>query len=158
MSENNVADLLAAPDDPYDGNADINKDKQEDARTVKELIEAYLNIRNELRDASAAFKEQEDRLKESLSKISMRLREIGDELGTDTLAVRGLGTAYRNTKVSYRARDWSAFIEWCKQTDNFHCIERRPAKLSVAEIHKSSGEIPPGLDYVAEQEFNVRKA
>lgn len=142
----NVADLLGAPPD------------QEDVRNVEALIRDYLSLREELRLVSEEFNGIEKSLKEAMIKISMRLREIADSQGTDTLAVRGLGTAYRSTKVSYRARDWAAFIVWCKQHDNFHCIERRPAKLAVQEIHKATGEVPPGLDYFAEQEFNIRKS
>jgi hypothetical protein len=142
----NVADLLGAPPE------------QEDTRNVSELIRDYLALRTELKMVSEEFNNIEKALKDAMVKISMKLREIADAQGTDTLAVRGLGTAYRNVKVTYRARDWSAFIEWCKLNDNFHCIERRPAKLAVQGIHKATGEVPPGLDYFAEQEFNIRKS
>lgn len=127
-------------------------------RNVEALIRDYLTLREELRLVSKEFSEIEKASKDAMAKISMRLREIADDMGTDSLAVRGLGTAYRNVKVSYRARDWAAFIDWCKRHDNFHCIERRPAKLAVQEIHKATGAVPPGLDYFAEQEFNIRQS
>jgi len=144
-----VGALMAAPEEPG----------EKDIRNVETLIRDYLALREELREVNEEYKSRVKSLDDAMIKISMRLREIADEQGLDTLAVRGLGTAYRNVKTSYRVRDWSAFISWCKATDNFHCIEKRAAKLSVAAIHTADGgSVPPGLDYIAEQEFNVRKA
>lgn len=129
-----------------------------EAVRVDQLIAEYLLVRDELKLMQQEHSAAEDSMKESLARISMKLRDIADSQNVDTFAVRGIGTAFRVVKESYRATDWEAFIAWCKATDNFHCIERRPAKLAVKALHAVDGVIPPGLDYVAEQEFQVRKA
>lgn len=129
-----------------------------ESKTVDQLVAEYILIRDELKIMKHEHKAAEDNVEEALARLSMRLREIADAQKVDSFAIRGVGTAFRVVKESYRATDWESFINWCKATDNFHCIERRPAKLAVRAIHKEGGIIPPGLDYVAEQEFQVRKA
>ena len=114
--------------------------------------------RDELRAKQQAFKLEEDAMKLRMEQISMWLRDKADELGVDSFKTQ-FGTAYRSVKTSYRVATggWDAFIGWVKETGNFQCLEKRVAKLATKEIHDDTGAIPPGLDYVAEVEFDVRR-
>ena len=127
-------------------------------KSIDEAIEAYVNTRDELRAKQQAFKLEEDAMKLRMEQISMWLRDKADELGVDSFKTQ-FGTAYRSIKTSYRVATggWDAFIGWVKETGNFQCLEKRVAKLATKEIHDDTGEIPPGLDYVAEVEFDVRR-
>ena len=127
-------------------------------KSIDEAIEAYVNTRDELRAKQQAFKLEEDAMKLRMEQISMWLRDKADELGVDSFKTQ-FGTAYRSVKTSYRVATggWDAFIGWVKETGNFQCLEKRVAKLATKEIHDDTGEIPPGLDYVAEVEFDVRR-
>jgi hypothetical protein len=127
-------------------------------KSIDEAIEAYVNTRDELRAKQQAFKLEEDAMKANMEQISMWLRDKADELGVDSFKTQ-FGTAYRSVKTSYRVATggWDNFIGWVKKTGNFQCLEKRVAKLATKEIHDDTGEIPPGLDYVAEVEFDVRR-
>ena len=127
-------------------------------KSIDEAIEAYVNTRDELRAKQQAFKLEEDAMKVRMEQISMWLRDKADELGVDSFKTQ-FGTAYRSVKTSYRVATggWDAFIGWVKETGNFQCLEKRVAKLATKEIHDDTGAIPPGLDYVAEVEFDVRR-
>lgn len=127
-------------------------------KSIDEAIEAYVNTRDELRAKQQAFKLEEDAMKANMEQISMWLRDKADELGVDSFKTQ-FGTAYRSVKTSYRVATggWDAFIGWVKETGNFQCLEKRVAKLATKEIHDDTGAIPPGLDYVAEVEFDVRR-
>ena len=127
-------------------------------KSIDEAIEAYVNTRDELRAKQQAFKLEEDGMKLRMEQISMWLRDKADELGVDSFKTQ-FGTAYRSVKTSYRVATggWDNFIGWVKETGNFQCLEKRVAKLATKEIHDDTGEIPPGLDYVAEVEFDVRR-
>lgn len=152
LAKNNAVDasyVLASMDEP---------EEPPETVTVDKLVSDYILLRDELKIMQQEHTAAEENVKEAMARISMRLREVADAQKVDSFAIRGVGTAFRVVKESYRATDWESFINWCKATDNFHCIERRPAKLAVRAIHKEGGVIPPGLDYVAEQEFQVRKA
>ena len=127
-------------------------------KSIDEAIEAYVNTRDELRAKQQAFKLEEDAMKVRMEQISMWLRDKADELGVDSFKTQ-FGTAYRSVKTSYRVATggWDSFIGWVKETGNFQCLEKRVAKLATKEIHDDTGAIPPGLDYVAEVEFDVRR-
>ena len=127
-------------------------------KSIDEAIEDYVATRDELRAKQQAFKLEEDAMKLRMEQISMWLRDKADELGVDSFKTQ-FGTAYRSVKTSYRVATggWDAFIGWVKETGNFQCLEKRVAKLATKEIHDDTGTIPPGLDYVAEVEFDVRR-
>lgn len=127
--------------------------------SIDEAIKAYVDTRDDLRARQRAFKAEEDGMKEVLEKISMWLRDKADELGVDSFKSNMYGTAFRSVKTSYRVATggWDTFIGWVKETGNFQCLEKRVAKLATKEIHDGTGAIPPGLDYVAEVEFDVRR-
>lgn len=127
-------------------------------KSIDEAIEAYVATRDELRAKQQAFKLEEDAMKLRMEQISMWLRDKADELGVDSFKTQ-FGTAYRSVKTSYRVATggWDTFIGWVKETGNFQCLEKRVAKLATKEIHDDTGAIPPGLDYVAEVEFDVRR-
>jgi hypothetical protein len=127
-------------------------------KSIDEAIEAYVNTRDELRAKQQAFELEEDAMKANMERISMWLRDKADELGVDSFKTQ-FGTAYRSVKTSYRVATggWDNFIGWVKETGNFQCLEKRVAKLATKEIHDDTGKIPPGLDYVAEVEFDVRR-
>lgn len=123
--------------------------------SIDDAIEKYVEMRNYLRVESAKFNTLEKEVKEELERISMWLRNMGDELGVDGFKTK-YGTAFRSVKTKYMMGDWQEFIDWIKETGNYQCLEHRSAKLAVKEIHDVTGEIPPGLNYSAEVEFDVR--
>jgi len=127
--------------------------------SIDEAIKAYVETRDELRARQHAFNEEERALKSVLEQISMWLRDKADELGVDSFKSNLYGTAFRSIKTSYRVATggWDDFLSWVKDTGNFQCLEKRVAKLATKEIHDSTGVIPPGLDYTAEVEMDVRR-
>jgi hypothetical protein len=126
-----------------------------DFEKVDDAIEAFVEMRNVKRKFDKEAKEKSAEMEFFLDSISMWLRDKADAIGVDSFVSKQFGTAYRNTKKSYRVEDWDAFIEYIKETDNFQLLERRVAKKAAAEIHAEERAIPPGLLYVEEVEFNV---
>lgn len=126
--------------------------------SIKEMLEAYMNTRDALDVRRKEYQTYEASAKDLLERISMALRDKADEQGVDNFTVKGFATAYRNVKTSYRVNDWNSVVRYIQDTGNFHILEKRVAKLAVAEIHKETGDIPPGLDFNMEVEFNVRRA
>ena len=126
--------------------------------TVAEAVACYVSLRDEFREDSATFNERETAVKYELERISMWLRDKGDELGVDSFATPS-GTAYRKINTTYRIQDWASFREWMKATDNLQCVEKRPAKLAVKEVIEQdpNHEVPPGLEAFVEVEFAVNR-
>jgi hypothetical protein len=165
----NVVALFEAPQGPegeeHASHSDpLNKlgDEERDvirlrSMKVNDIVLEFLGTRDLLDEKRAEYNALEKRLKEELERKSMILKEKADELGVDNFNVRGVATAYRNNKTSYRVGDWDAFSAWVLQTGNTQCLEKRVAKLATVEVEKHLGEVPPGVLKEVEQEFLVRR-
>lgn len=125
---------------------------------VDAIVAEYLGTRDHLDEKRHEYQRVEKELKETLDRMSMVLREKADEIGVDNFNVRGLATAYRNVKTSYRVGDWEAFSQWIIDTKNTQCLEKRVAKLATVEVERAMGAVPPGVDKIEEVEFLVRRA
>jgi hypothetical protein len=128
----------------------------EDNLSVSDAVEKYLEIRAELDIKRKIYNAFESDSKEAMQHISRWLIRIADDMGTDSFACRGVGTAFRTKKTRYSICDFDALVEYVKETDNFQIFEKRAAKLATKEIHDSEG-LPPGIDYYEEEEFQIRK-
>lgn len=124
--------------------------------SLDEAINVYVATRDALGVERKAYNTYEAKANAYMDRIEMFIKDKADELGVDSVRTKS-GTAYRTVKTSYRVGNWDAFLEWMKETGNFHCLEKRAAKLAVKEIHDESAEVPPGLEYRAEVCFDVRR-
>jgi hypothetical protein len=132
------------------------EDNELRARTIDELIKMGVEIRDELKDEAQKFKKYEADAKGILLRIGMALKEKGDELGVDSFKT-GQGTAYRNLKESYRVGDWNQVLPFIQQNNYWNMLEKRVGKLATKEIHQQTGAIPPGVEYVVEEVFVIRR-
>lgn len=127
------------------------------ASSIQDIVLEFLGTRDQLDTERHAWQKLEADLKARLSMMSMVMREMGDKLGVDNFAIRGIGTAYRNTKTTYKVQNWAEFTKWLDETKNFQCLEKRVAKLATSEIERELGTVPPGIDKGSEVEFLVRR-
>jgi hypothetical protein len=125
--------------------------------TTEELIAETLCIREELSEKRKEWETFEAMKKERLEIIQMRLREIADSVGTDSLKCK-FGTAFKQVKEYFRVGDWDQIVEYIKETGNFHMLEKRIGKLATKEIYEVTGKLPPGVEYSSEIEMVIRKA
>lgn len=123
---------------------------------IATAVANYVSLRDMLGIERKSWEDHEKDVKFEQDRISMFLRDKGDEMGVDSFATPS-GTAYRNVKTSYRIEDWDKYATWLLATNNLQCLEKRPAKLAVKEIHDETGDVPPGLILYTEVEFNVRR-
>lgn len=125
-------------------------------KTIDELIGMGVEVRDELKEEKAKFNKYEASAKAMLLRISHQLKLKGDELGVNSFQT-GSGTAYRNLKESYRVGDWALCLAFMQETGNWQMLEKRVAKLATKEIHSATKQIPPGVEYVAEETFVIRR-
>lgn len=123
---------------------------------IQQAVGNYVELRDMLGIERKAWEDHEFTVKEEMTRISMWLRDKGDELGVDSFNTP-YGTAYRNIKKSFRIEDWQAYSNWMRETDNMQCVEKRAAKLAVQDVVDELGTLPPGLSEWVEVEFNVRR-
>lgn len=132
------------------------EDNELKQRSIDELIKMGVEIRDELREESQKFKKYEASAKDMLARIGMALKMKGDELGVDSFKTSE-GTAYRNIKETYRVGVWDQVLPYIIENQYWHMLEKRIGKLATKEIHKATGAIPPGVEYVVEEVFAIRR-
>lgn len=124
--------------------------------SIDDAINTFVATRDDLDRERKAYNKYEARAKSYMGRIQNYIKDKADDLGVDSFKTKS-GTAYRSVKTGYRVGTWDDFIEWVKASGNFQCLEKRAAKNAVKEIHDDTGEIPPGLEYHQEIEFDVRR-
>ena len=131
--------------------------QQLDHSKVEEMIAKYILVRNKLTLGRKSFETFETSAKAIQDVLNATLVQLGNETGVESFKTAS-GTAFRKIKKSYRVEDWDAYSAWLLETGNMHCVEKRPAKMAVEEIHTENGEVPPGLRFEQEIEYQFRKA
>jgi len=121
------------------------------------LVKSYVDLRNELDERRKEYQELEAKIKSELDGIALEVMSIANDLGVDNFKTP-FGTAYRNTKTSYKVLDWEEFMDWAIENDATHAVQKRVTKSAIDEIVDEKGEIPPGLDLFTEITFNFRAA
>ena len=123
---------------------------------IQSAVGNYVELRDLLSVDRKSWEDYESMVKDEMTRISMYLRDKGDEFGVDSFSTP-YGTAYRNVKTSYRIESWEDYSAWMRDTNNMQCVEKRPAKLAVKDVIDECGYLPPGLTEFVEVEFNVRR-
>lgn len=125
-------------------------------KNVKEIIKEYVLLRDDLKDWLRQRDNEEKERKEVLEKLEVLLLNEADKSGVSSFKTK-YGTAYKVLTEHYRISDWSSFIAFVKETDNFSLLQKRVTKTVAKEVHSETGELPRGLDYFSEYKINVRR-
>lgn len=122
---------------------------------IDELISTYIQARNQLGTDRKGYKAREAAVKNHMAMISMAIKEKADPLGVDNFKTEA-GTAFRNEKETFKINDWDAFVDYIKETGNFHTLQKRVSPLAIKDIRTVDGSIPPGVEGRTVIEFSVR--
>lgn len=125
--------------------------------TPKETIKEYMNLRMELYDLRAHFKDEEMILKNKMEALEGDLKTIMDSLGVDSLKTE-FGTAYLKMTSHVSTADKSAFLDYVKNTGQWDLLDIRGSKTSLESFIEENQVIPPGIDVYKEQTVGIRKA
>ncbi len=120
--------------------------------TPKELIERYQAIKAQRSELTR----QDNELKEQLTEIEGRLSVALDELGADSLAVRGLGTVYRTEEIVPSVDDWDTFNSFVRDNDMLYLFQRRLNATAYRELLQQGVEVM-GLNPTQITKITVRK-
>lgn len=123
---------------------------------IVELVEKYLQIRDNLDVERKQFKSYESDAKAAMELLAERLKVLGAAFGVDSFKTKA-GTAYETNKEIYRVEDWPAFVEYVVSTENYQLLEKRVAKNAAREILEETGEPPTGIFHDSIPVFLVRK-
>ena len=125
--------------------------------TPEDAIRDYAKFKEQLDEATDALKEAiaalpqqkvVEKLEAKLNKIKSFISYKMQELGTDSLGVKGVGSFTANTTENFNIENFEALTEWMQKQDEipFQMFYRKLNQSNVKEVREvNGGELPPGV-------------
>jgi len=130
--------------------------KVEDVDDVN-LLQLFIALRDRRTARKAAYNEEDAGDRSKQEKIETEfLRRFGDR-GIDNVSARGVGTAYRSTRVSATVADWDSLLGHIQDQDAWELLERRVNKTAVEQFKDQHEDLPPGVNWSESQVVNFRR-
>jgi len=127
------------------------------ANEVEQLVERYIQVRDKKQEIANAAKEKIAKLDALLKKMEGALLATFQDAGIES-AKCSSGTAYRSTRSSATVADWEACLNYIRENDLWHMLERRVSKDAVVQFREEHNDLPPGVNFREEIVVNVRRA
>ena len=124
---------------------------------IDAVIEGYLALRGQKEALAKQQKEAMEPLTTKMEKIENWLQAQLQSQGMTSVAAKGIGTAYLETRTDASVADWDAAFAWIRQTEQWAFLERRVAKSVVKDYMEAHGDVPPGIAVNSEVVLRVRK-
>ena len=125
---------------------------------IDQVIAGYVALRSQKEALSKKQKEEMAPLNDKMDKLELWLRSQLQAQGVTSIASKGNGTAFLETKTDAGVEDWDATLEWVKVTGAWEFLEKRVAKSVVKDYMEAHGEVPPGIKISQEVVVRVRKS
>ena len=124
---------------------------------MSDLVAKYIQLRDKKAEYKAEYEAKVAQIEEILDKIEGKFLQVFEESGMDSVKTEA-GTAYKSTRVSVTTGDKDAFMEFVRTNDEWPLLEVRPSKSAVEEYRAAHDDLPPGINWRAEQVVNIRRS
>lgn len=126
---------------------------------VEELVEAYLNVRDERDKAKQEYETKDAALKDDLGQLETMILSVCNKVGADSIKTKH-GTAIRSLKERYYSTDWDNFKKFVVEQDAVDLLERRIHQGNFKAYLSEHGDdgLPPGVNVMREYGISVRKS
>lgn len=124
---------------------------------MSDLVAKYIQLRDKKAEYKAEYEAKVAQIEEILDKIEGKFLQVFEESGMDSVKTEA-GTAYKSTRVSVTTGDKDAFMEFVRANDEWPLLEVRPSKSAVEEYRAAHDDLPPGINWRAEQVVNIRRS
>jgi len=126
---------------------------------TEELVEAYINIRNQREKLLREFEAADGALKEDLQKLEAALLDICNSVNADSIKTTH-GTVMRKLNERFFCQDWDNFYKYVLDNEAVQLLERRIHQSNFREdLKEIEGDgLPPGVNVMREYGVSVRKA
>lgn len=123
---------------------------------IEDVVELYINLRDEHTAITKAAKEKVVGIKEKMLKLEAYIQQKAGEVGVTSFKT-DKGTAFLATSNFANVADWDLVLAWIKEQEAYDCLERRVNKTAIKEHIDASGSVPPGVTYGTKLGVSVRR-
>lgn len=125
--------------------------------TLQEAVSNYIVLRDKLDAEKQAFKERTAKIEALKDKLEALIMTRLDAEGLESVRTE-FGTAYKSLKTSATVADWDQVLPFILQHELWPMLERRVNKTVVEQYKQEHGVLPPGINWNAEYQINVRRS
>jgi hypothetical protein len=124
--------------------------------TVDELIAAYITLRDVKTALKIKYEARAKIITDEMTKLEGQLQEKMNELNVNALPTDA-GTAYKVKTESATVSDMDALLDYVRENDAWHLLEKRVSKTGVRAILDENQPLPPGVNWYTSTAVNIRK-
>jgi len=122
-----------------------------------DLIERYIKIRDAKKEVEERHKEELQPYKDQLEKIEAYFLNHFNEENVDSVAINGVGTAFKQVRTSAKVNCWDTLIKFILENDHLEMLEKRVSKGAVEAYRDEFKDLPPGIDWAEVAVVNIRR-
>lgn len=124
--------------------------------SVEDIIGAYVNLRSKKDQLNAAHNERIKKLNERMAKLEvwLQMKMALDKVNSFNT---NAGTAYKTMVEHASVSDMDALLEFIKENEAWHLLEKRVSKNGVRAYIDEEQPIPPGVNWYTSTAIHVRK-
>lgn len=123
---------------------------------IEDVIRKYMDLRFKKEELERATKEKVSVIKAAMEKLETYLLTRMDEDGVTSFKTP-YGTAFVTQAEFASVTDWMQTLEYVKENDAFHLLEKRVNKTSIRTWMGEGNPIPPGVDWTVKRDVGIRK-
>ncbi len=122
-----------------------------------DYIAKYVQVRDKVKVIKARHKEELDPFNKAMALIENKLLGALNDQKLDSFKATGVGTAFKTTRTSVKILDFDVSLDYIRNNNLWHMLEKRLSKTAVAEFVESSGGDFPGSNIVNEITVQIRR-
>lgn len=122
---------------------------------IDKVIARYMQFRQERDDIERVAKEKIKTIDASMDKLEAFILAKMEAEGVTTFKTP-FGTAFKSTSDFASVSSWDDTLEFIKDQEAWHLLERRVNKIAVRE-YVDSGSVPPGVTYGTKVNVSIRR-
>lgn len=124
---------------------------------VEKLVKVYLKIKQKRAEITAAFNEEEEKLKAQMDKVKSALLEYCKDQNLESVRTTE-GLFYRTVRTNYWTSDWESMGKFILEHGVPELLEKRLHQSNMRQFLEEHPELlPPGLNVDSEYTITVRR-
>jgi len=123
----------------------------------EKLVKVYIKMRAKRAELSAAFDEQDNKIKAQMEKVKAALLEYCKENSVESVRTTE-GLFYRTVKTNYWTSDWESMGKFILEHQAPELLEKRIHQGNMRQFLEEHPDVlPPGLNVDSEYGITVRR-
>ncbi|MAO24706.1 MAG: hypothetical protein CMJ25_28495 [Phycisphaerae bacterium] len=121
------------------------------------LVSTFQKVKAKRAELSAAFKQEDDALKEQEAKLKEAMNTFCSENGVESVRTEK-GTFYRSVKTRYWTSDWESMHKFILEHEVPELLDKRVNQGNIKQFLEENPDlVPMGLNVDSEYVVTVRK-